>query len=70
MLERFHRTLEGEEVYWNLYDSTENAHRLLAAYRECYIRLRSHCALRPASGGGTLVPADVYLDGLTVTIPN
>ena len=26
--------------------------------------------LRPASGGGTLVPTDVYLDGLTVTIPN
>ena len=26
--------------------------------------------LRPASGGGTLVPTDVYLDELSVTIPN
>ena len=69
LLERFHGTLKDEEVYWNLYDSPSDARRSLAAYRECYNRIRPHWALRPAGGGDPLVPADVYLDGLAVTIP-
>lgn len=69
LLERFHGTLKEEEVYWNLYNGPADARRSLAAYRECYNRIRPHWALWPVGGGDPLVPADVYLDGLAVTIP-
>ena len=69
LLERFHGSLKDEEVYWNLYDSPADARRSLAAYQERYNRIRPHWALQPVGGGDPMVPADVYLDGLAVTIP-
>ena len=69
LLKRFHGTLKDEEVYWNLYDSPADASRSLAAYQERYNQICPHWALQPVGGEGPLVPADVYLDGLAVTIP-
>ena len=69
LLERFHGSLKDEEVYWNLYDSPADARRSLDAYQERYNRIRPHWALQPVGGGDPLVPSDVYLDGLAVTIP-
>ena len=60
--------LKEEEVCWNLYDGPYDARRSLAAYRECYNRVRPHWAFWPVGGGDPLVRADVYLDGLAVTI--
>jgi putative transposase len=51
LLERFHRTLKEEEVYWRLYDSPAHARTCLAEFRERYNRLRPHWALVPESGG-------------------
>ena len=50
LLERFHRTLKEEEVYWRLYDSPAHARDCLAEFRERYNRVRPHWALVPESG--------------------
>ena len=47
LLERFHRTLKTEEVYWQLYDNPAEARASLAAFRERYNTRRPHWALRP-----------------------
>jgi putative transposase len=36
LLERFHKTLKEEEVYWRLYDSPQHARKCLAEFRERY----------------------------------
>ena len=46
----------------NLYEGLADTCRLLAAYRECYNRIRLHWVFQPVGGGDPLVPADVYLD--------
>jgi putative transposase len=69
LLERFHRTLKEEEVYWRLYDNPAHARECLAEFRERYNRRRPHWALIPEEGGDPLVPEEVYLSGRAIQIP-
>ncbi len=69
LLERFHRTLKEEEVYWRLYDHPQHARECLAEFRERYNQQRPHWALVPEAGGDPWVPAEVYVDGKKTGIP-
>ena len=69
LLERFHRTLKTEEVYWRLYDNPQHARECLAEFQVRYNRSRPHWALLPELGGDPLVPADVYSGGEVIQIP-
>jgi putative transposase len=70
LLERFHRTLKSEEVYWRLYEGPQHGRQCLAEFRERYNRLRPHWALRPEVGGDPLVPVEVYaVGGQRVQLP-
>jgi transposase InsO family protein len=62
LLERFHKTLKVEEVYWRLYDSPSHCRECLEEFRTRYNRRRPHWALVPEEGGDPLVP--VYNSGL------
>jgi putative transposase len=69
LLERFHRTLKAEEVYWHLYDSPHEAREKLDAFRHRYNKIRPHWALVPQTGGDPVTPAQVYRGGLAVQLP-
>lgn len=69
LLERFHKTLKEEEVYWRLYDSPAHCRQCLAEFRDRYNRRRPHWALVPEAGGDPLVPEEVYAGGRTIRIP-
>jgi transposase InsO family protein len=69
LLERFHRTLKEEEVYWRLYDSPSHARDGLAEFGDRYNRRRPHWALIPEAGGDPVTPEDVYAHGVAVGIP-
>jgi len=69
LLERFHKTLKEEEIYWRIYESPAHARECLAEFRERYNALRPHWALRPVEGGDPLVPCEVYTQGRAVEIP-
>lgn len=69
LLERFHRTLKEEEVYWRLYDSPEHCRACLAEFRERYNCRRPHWALVPESGGDPVTPEEVYVGGVRPRIP-
>ncbi len=69
LLERFHRTLKDEEVYWQLYDSPQQAQESLDGFRDRYNRSRPHWALKPEEGGDVLTPAEVYINGQRTQIP-
>ena len=69
LLERFHKTLEDEEVPWRLYDDPQHARKCLAEFRERYNTKRPHWALKPTDGGDVLTPGDVYAEGRTIEIP-
>lgn len=69
LLERFHRTLKEEEVYWQLYESPAHARQCLAAFRERYNQRRPHWSLVPEEGGDALVPREVYAEGRAIRIP-
>jgi putative transposase len=69
LLERFHRTLKTEEVYWRLYDSPAHCRACLEDFRQRYNRRRPHWALIPEEGGDPLVPEEVYREGRSITIP-
>jgi len=69
LLERFHRTLKQEEVYWRLYDHPQHARECLAEFRERYNQRRPHWALVPEAGGDPWVPAEVYAGERTIQIP-
>ena len=69
LLERFHRTLKTEEVYWRLYNNPQHARDCLAEFQVRYNTLRPHWALLPELGGDPLVPADVYSGGEVIQIP-
>ena len=69
LLERFHRTLKEEEVYWRLYESPQHARECLADFRERYNTRRPHWALTPVEGGDVLVPREVYAEGRSIQIP-
>ena len=70
LLERFHRTLKEEEVYWRLYDTPEHARRCLAEFQTRYNERRPHWALIPEEGGDPWVPAEVYRGNHATQIPN
>jgi transposase InsO family protein len=69
LLERFHRTLKEEEVYWRLYDHPAHCRECLEEFRQRYNRRRPHWALTPAEGGDPLVPEEVYVGGRATAIP-
>ncbi len=69
LLERFHRTLKEEEVYWRIYDNPQHARECLAEFRERYNQRRPHWALVPETGGDPWVPAEVYSEGKQIGIP-
>ena len=60
LLERFHRTLKEEEVYWRLYDSRSTAGSAWPSSATRYNDRRPHWALVPEEGGDVLVPVEVY----------
>ena len=69
LLERFHRTLKTEEVYWRLYNNPQHARECLTEFQVRYNTLRPHWALLPELGGDPLVSADVYSGGEVIQIP-
>jgi len=69
LLERFHRTLKEEEIYWRLYDNPAHARECLSEFRERYNRVRPHWALVPESGGDPFTPEEVYVHARPVQIP-
>jgi putative transposase len=69
LLERFHKTLKTEEVYWRLYDDPAHCRVCLEEFRTRYNNRRPHWALIPEEGGDPLVPQEVYSGGRRTTIP-
>jgi putative transposase len=69
LLERFHRTLKEEEIYWRLYESPAHARLCLEEFRHRYNTIRPHWALIPLYGGDPMTPHDVYVDGHAMAIP-
>jgi len=69
LLERFHRTLKQEEVYWRLYDNPYHAAQCLKEFHERYNTIRPHWALIPEDGGDPMTPYDVYVEGKVTVIP-
>jgi transposase InsO family protein len=69
LLERFHKTLKLEEVYWRLYDNPGHARQCLEEFRQRYNERRPHWALVPETGGDPLVPLEVYTAGMAIRIP-
>ena len=69
LLERFHRTLKEEEVYWRLYHSVAHARECLIAFRQRYNHLRPHWALVPEAGGDPVTPYEVYAGDVTIRTP-
>jgi len=69
LLERFHRTLKEEEIYWRLYDSPYHAEQCLEEFRQRYNTIRPHWSLIPQAGGDPMTPYDVYVEGKAIRIP-
>jgi transposase InsO family protein len=69
LLERFHRTLKAEEVYWHLYASPQEAREKLDGFRQRYNEIQPHWALVPVTGGDPVPPAEVYRGKLAVQLP-
>ena len=69
LLERFHRTLKEEEVYWRLYDNPHHGRICLEEFRVRYNTIRPHWALIPQQGGDPMTPHDVYVEGKATAIP-
>ena len=69
LLERMHRTLKEEEIYWRIYDDPAHARECLAEFRDRYNQRRPHWALIPEEGGDPVTPEDVYVHGQVVGIP-
>jgi putative transposase len=60
LLERFHRTLKEEEVYWRIYENPADARACLAEFEARYNERRPHWALVPEGGGDPVTPREVY----------
>lgn len=69
LLERFHRTMKDEEIYWRLYDDPAHARECLSEFRQRYNNRRPHWALIPETGGDPVTPQEVYVHGLSMQIP-
>ncbi len=74
LLERFHRTLKAEEVYWDLYADPRDGREKLDLYRERYNLARPHWALvaadPTAAPARVLTPYEVYVKGFQVNPPS
>ena len=69
LLERFHRTLKSEEVYWHLYGSPQEAREKLEGFRQRYNEIRPHWALVPEACGDPVTPQEVYGGKIAVQLP-
>ena len=69
LLERFHRTLKEEEIYWRMNDNPAHARECIAEFRHRYNTLRPHWALVPEEGGDPVTPHEVYVEGVSTGIP-
>lgn len=69
LLERFHRTLKEEEVYWRLYDGVAHCRECLAEFHTRYNSRRPHWALVPKTGGDPVTPEEVYRGEVKTEIP-
>ena len=69
LLERFHRTLKNEEVYWRIYDNPSHAQECIDEFRARYNFERPHWALKPLEGGDPLTPDEVYTELRQTQIP-
>ena len=78
LLERFHRTLKDEEIYWRLYESPAHARECLEEFRRRYNTRRPHWALiprQPATPTGAayatdpVTPDEVYRGLVQVQLP-
>lgn len=69
LLERFHRTLKEEEIYWRLYDTPAHGRVCLEEFRHRYNTIRPHWALIGQQGGDPMTPHDVYVEGKATAIP-
>jgi len=69
LLERFHRTLKQEEIYWRIYDSPAHARQCIEEFRVRYNERRPHWALIPPTGGDPRTPQEVYCNGYRTQIP-
>jgi len=69
LLERFHRTLKEEEVYWRLYKNAAHARVCLGEFRERYNTVRPHWALIPNEGGDPATPLEAYRGDVTPRLP-
>ncbi len=69
LLERFHQTLNTEEIYWNLYKNPAEARVKLEAFRIRYNEIRPHWALKPEAGGDPATPLEVYTNLVTPRLP-
>ena len=73
LLERFHKTLKAEEVYWNLYADPWDGRGKLGLFQERYNQARPHWALvaaDPATAPArVLTPYAVYVKGHKVNPP-
>jgi hypothetical protein len=69
LLERFHKTLNHEDVYWNIYQSPEHAKQSLETFRARYNTVRPYWALVPEQGGDPVTPLEVYSWQIRCVIP-
>ena len=69
LLERFHKTLKAEEVYYRIYQNPGQCRDSLQEYRNLYNQVRPHWALLPEQGGDPMTPEDVYCQGHKTQIP-
>ena len=69
LLERFHQTLNTDQVYWKLYASPGEARESLDVFRRRYNEVRPHWALVPPEGGDPITPADVYVHRQAIGLP-
>jgi putative transposase len=69
LLERFHRTLKQEEIYWQEYENPGHCKDCLVRFKERYNTHRPHWALIPEEGGDPVTPYEVYVGKVRTQIP-
>lgn len=70
ILERFHKTLKEEEIYWQLYETPGQARESIEAFRHRYNEQHPHWAFVPKGGGDPYTPSEVYSNGYETRIPS
>ena len=69
LIQRFHRTLKEEEVYWRFYENPADARACLAEFEAKCNERRPHWALVPEGGGDRLTPQEVYIGKVRPQLP-